>query len=103
VLLCEWQLILELIADTQEYKHILFRITALLVTSKAADRKLLYSLCRAPVQHFVETIMEAAIACWEWLLAARSDLRAQVFNFLFLWSNIVDINWNNTSVFVFIF
>ena len=56
----------------------LFRMTALLVTSKEADRQLLQNLCISPVHLFDESVMESAIACWEWLLAARSDLRAQV-------------------------
>ena len=55
-------------------------MTALLVTSKDADRRLLQHLCIAPVRLFEESIMESAVACWEWLLAARSDLRAQVLS-----------------------
>ena len=64
--------------DCNKYKYLMFRITALLVTSKTADRKLLHCLCLAPIHRFVEPVMEASIACWEWLLAARPDLRAQV-------------------------
>ena len=56
----------------------MYRITALLVTTKGSDRRLLHCLCMAPVQHFNESAMEAAVACWEWLLAARQDLSAQV-------------------------
>ena len=55
-------------------------MTALLMTSKDADRPLLQNLCIAPVRLFDESVMESAVACWEWLLAARSDLRAQVLS-----------------------
>ena len=64
--------------DVGQFKCMLFRVTALLVTSKDADRRLLQYLCIAPVRLFEESVMESAVACWEWLLAARSDLRVQV-------------------------
>jgi len=66
------------LSDVGQVKCMLFRMTALLVTSKEADRQLLQNLCISPVHLFDESVMESAIACWEWLLAARSDLRAQV-------------------------
>ena len=71
-------------SDVAQFKCTLFRMTALLVTSKDADRRLLQHLCISPVRLFDESVMESAIACWEWLLAARSDLRAQVTNRIFL-------------------
>jgi len=64
--------------DTENFKRSLFRLTALLVTTKDADRQLINSICHAPVLHFTEHSMEAAISSWEWLLAARPDLSAQV-------------------------
>jgi len=64
--------------DVAQFKCMLYRMTALLVTSKDADRRLLQCLCISPVRLFEESVMESAIACWEWLLAARFDLRAQV-------------------------
>lgn len=64
--------------DAENFKRAMFRVTALLVSSRHSDRKLLNALCMAPVRHFTESTMEAAVACWEWLLAARPDLSAQV-------------------------
>jgi len=78
VIFCE--LFLLCFPDVGQFKCMLFRMTALLVTSKEADRQLLQNLCISPVRLFDESVMESAIACWEWLLAARSDLRAQVMS-----------------------
>jgi len=72
--------------DVGQFKCMLFRMTALLMTSKAADRRLLQHLCIAPVRLFEESVMESAVACWEWMLAARSDLRAQVLTQVLTWS-----------------
>ena len=73
-------------ADSEAFKQSLFRATALLISTWEQQgeggsgdvRQLLHAVCWAPIKHFTESAMEAAIACWEWLLAARSDLSAQV-------------------------
>jgi len=70
--------VLVLLSDAGQFKCMLFRMTALLVTSKDADRRLLRHLCLAPVRLFDESVMESVVACWEWLLVARCDLRVQV-------------------------
>ena len=71
----EWLL---LDTDLQTFSPAMFRITALLITSQGANRKLLHSICWSPVQLFTEASMETSIACWEWLLAARTDLSDMV-------------------------
>ncbi|KAG1666136.1 Phosphatidylinositol 4-kinase alpha [Nymphon striatum] len=52
----------------------LFRVTAMLITAKDDVKLLLHSVCWSHIQHFTVICMENAVACWEWLLAARPDL-----------------------------
>ncbi|XP_052243319.1 phosphatidylinositol 4-kinase alpha-like isoform X4 [Dreissena polymorpha] len=59
------------IGDVEECKQAMFRVTSLLVSMNGLNRVLLHALCWTPVKHFTEMTMKAAVACWEWLLAAR--------------------------------
>uniref|UniRef100_T1J2J9 Thymidine kinase, cytosolic n=1 Tax=Strigamia maritima TaxID=126957 RepID=T1J2J9_STRMM len=59
------------------YKANMYRACALLIATNGLDRNLLHALCSSVVEYFIEDAMQAAIACWEWLLAARSDLEIQ--------------------------
>ncbi|KAK2176702.1 hypothetical protein NP493_644g02033 [Ridgeia piscesae] len=63
--------------DDNKFKQAMFRVTALLISTQGVNRQLLHSLCWAPIQYFVAGSLEAAVRCWEWLLAARSDVSAQ--------------------------
>ncbi|XP_062588022.1 phosphatidylinositol 4-kinase alpha-like isoform X3 [Saccostrea cucullata] len=49
----------------------MFRICAFLVSIPEINKQLLHALCWAPVRNFSIKTMEAGVACWEWLLAAR--------------------------------
>ncbi|KAL5966648.1 putative phosphatidylinositol 4-kinase alpha-like protein P2 [Taenia solium] len=40
-------------------------------------RRLLQQLCRAPLKIFAPAMVELAISCWYWLLAARTNLKLQ--------------------------
>ncbi|CAH1801953.1 unnamed protein product [Owenia fusiformis] len=55
------------------YEDCLFRITAYLISMPHVNRQLLHELCWSPATLFTEKSMEAAVACWEWLLAAKED------------------------------
>ncbi|KAM7298749.1 phosphatidylinositol 4-kinase alpha-like [Ixodes scapularis] len=55
------------------HKRCIFRICALLVSTKGLDRKLLKSLCWSPVEFFSEEPTRNAIYCWQWFLAAKPE------------------------------
>lgn len=65
------------ITDPEIHKECIFRVCSLLIATKGVDRSLLHALCWSPIEMFTEEAMRNTVACWQWLLAARSDLELQ--------------------------
>ncbi|XP_052714253.1 phosphatidylinositol 4-kinase alpha-like isoform X6 [Crassostrea angulata] len=61
-------------SDEEKIIPAMFRVCAFLVSIPEINKQLLHALCWTPVRNFSVRTMEAGVACWEWLLAARPNL-----------------------------
>jgi phosphatidylinositol 4-kinase len=62
------------------------------VCTKAKERQLLHAICWAPIRLFSQQSVEAAVVCWQWLLAACPDISLQLMQEIAaVWQTVVDM------------
>jgi hypothetical protein len=67
--------------DINLHKDTVYKISAFLIVNtfnEKYDRKLLRSLCWAPLHLFHEDTIDSVIDCWKWVLSAKPEIELQV-------------------------
>ncbi|KAL1244187.1 Phosphatidylinositol 4-kinase alpha [Trichinella spiralis] len=78
--------------DLKLLKRSLMRICALFILEKDVCRRLLKSICCAPVNRYCEEVMELSVSCWEWILTAKPEIEIEFFQELsYAWKLLADL------------
>lgn len=77
--------------DLERHRDLMYKTTALLISSPGCNRELLRLLCWSPLDYFTASAAQNIIACWDWFLAARSDLEIEfALEMLTAWNATID-------------
>lgn len=88
--------------DINLHKDTVYKISALLIVNthnKKYDRKLLRSLCWAPLHLFHEETIDSVVDCWKWVLSAKPEIELQLIQeIVSAWNCTVDKNLGIFSI-----
>lgn len=77
--------------DLEKHRDLIYKVTALLISSPNCNRELLRELCWAPLNFFTASATKTIVACWDWFLAARRDLEIEfALEMVSAWSATID-------------
>lgn len=88
--------------DINLHKDTVYKISAFLIVNthnKKYERKLLRSLCWAPLYLFHEETIDSVIDCWKWVLSAKPEIELQLIQeIITAWNCTVDKNLGIFSI-----
>lgn len=77
--------------DLEQHRDLIYKITALIISSPGCNRELLRLLCWAPLDYFTASATQTIVACWDWFLAARRDLEIEfALEMVTAWNATID-------------
>ena len=77
--------------DLERHRDLIYKVTALLISSPGCNRELLRVLCWGPLDYFTASTTQTIVACWDWFLAARRDLEIEfALEMVSAWNATID-------------
>lgn len=77
--------------NLDKHRDLVYKTTALLISSPGCNGDLLRVLCRAPLDYFTAASTQTVVACWDWFLAARRDLNIEfALEMVSAWNATID-------------
>lgn len=77
--------------DLDRHRDLIYKVTALLISSPGCNRDLLRLICWAPLDYFTASATQTIISCWDWFLAARRDLEIEfALEMVSAWNATID-------------
>lgn len=77
--------------DLEKHRDMMYKTTALLISSPGCNRDLLRLICWSPLDYFTASAAQNIVACWDWFLAARDDLEIEfALEMVSAWNATID-------------